>query len=82
MIEKEFIDSSNIINKIDEFEEYVERLYLSSKVSYDEKYHRSVIKKYSELVNDIENSSLSKEDKCFALEVVVELFNEYKTLNY
>lgn len=76
---KTFLDSQVILEKIDDFEDYIERLYLSNQVSYDETFHKEVIKRYGVLVNDISNSDLSTEDKSFMAETVTQLFEEYKS---
>lgn len=80
-LNEEIIDNKKIIDKINDFEDYVERLYISSKVTYDEKYHKDVINKYKGIVEDIKNSSLNVEDKGFMMETLAELFNEHKFLN-
>lgn len=71
-------DNAEILEDMDELEDYIERLKQSNEVTYDESFHRTVVRKYSELINKIKSSSLSQEDKGFMTETIAELFQEYK----
>lgn len=72
------MDSIEILDEIDSLEEHIERLYVSSSVSYDPEYHMRVVDKYRKLVSKIINSDLSEEGKAFMTEIIAELFNEHK----
>ena len=64
----------SILEDIDEFDDYVERLNLSNELGYDEDFHKTVLSLYRDLVLKIKNSDLSVEDKAFMIEMVAVTF--------
>lgn len=64
----------SILEDIDEFDDYVDRLNLSNELGYDEEFHKTVLGLYKDLVLKIKNSDLSVEDKAFMIEMVAITF--------
>ena len=71
-------ESLEIIEGIEELEDYIERLAISNEVAYDEKFHNTVIKVYAQVITKVKESHLSEEDKGFMTETILELFKEYQ----
>ena len=67
-----------LLEEIDELEEFIERLYISSNISYDEDYHNEVVKLYRDVMSKIKDSPLENDDKEFLVAFIAGVFEENK----
>lgn len=78
LTEDRVLETEEILDDIDELEDYIERLSMSNDISYDEDLHKTVIQMYSRLIKKIKDSHLSHDDKGLATATILELFNYYE----
>lgn len=71
-------DRTRILEGISELDDYVQRLATSNELGYDESFHKDVLGVYRELMLEIRDSDMSKEDKAFMTELVAQTFEEIR----
>lgn len=68
-------------DRIEELEEKIDRMVLSSEVSYDKKFHFAIITENRKLISDITKSSLEEEEKELLVELISALFKNFKLID-